>query len=137
MTQRAQRGQARHRQRRRLREADVVRQHRHAMRGHRDALRPTEFVGQHDDARAGRGATAILGLLQHDAGNVLPRHPAFAIVADRTQLAAIERERMDRDQRFVTLRLRFGNLAQFDRSLVVQRGDETKHRFALHCNSAR
>ena len=92
------RGQPRDRQRRRLREADVVRQRGHAVAGHRNALCPAEFIGQCDDARAGRRAAAVCRLLQHDARNVLAWDPAFPVVAHRAQFAAVERKRMHRNE---------------------------------------
>ena len=103
------------------------------MARHRDALRPAELIGQRDDTRTGRRSAAVLRLLQHDTGNILAGNPSLAIVADRAQLAAVERERMNRDERFVALRLRLGQFAQFDRCLFVHCGDETEHQIALPC----
>ncbi len=74
------------------------------MAGNRHALRPTEFVRQRDDARPGRRALAVLGLAQHHTGDVLARHPAFLVVPERSQFAAVERKRTHRDQRLVSLR---------------------------------
>jgi predicted metal-dependent hydrolase len=137
MSQCAQCGEPSHRQRRSLCEADAVGQPRHAMSSHRDALRPTEFVGQSDDARTARRTAAILRLLYHNAGHILARDPALPVVADRAQLAAIQRERMNRNQRLVALWLRFRQFPQLNRHRVVQCSDETKHQIALPCNSAR
>ena len=87
------------------------------MAGYRGALRPAEFVRQRDDTCAGRRPAAILGLAQHDAGNVLSRHPPFLVVLERSQFAAIERKGVHYDDCLVSLRLGFRQFAQFDGAL--------------------
>jgi hypothetical protein len=60
------------------------------MCGHCDTLCPAELIGQHNNPRAGGRAAAIRGLLQYATAHVLPWHPSFTVVADRTQLTSVQ-----------------------------------------------
>ena len=120
VTQSAQRGQTGDRQSRCLLEAGIVGQCRHAVSRHGRALRPAGIVGQCDDARAGLRPAAVGRLPQHHPADILAGPPAFGADLKQPQLSAIERKGAHLDQRLVGPRLRFGNLAQFDRRGTVR-----------------
>jgi hypothetical protein len=85
------------------------------MARHRGALRPAFPIAQADDPDAGRRAASVRGLFQYDAGDVLARPPAFRPNLEQPELAAVQRERMHRDQGFVRFRLRLRHLADRNR----------------------
>jgi hypothetical protein len=68
------------------------------------AFGPAVFIHQRDDACPRRRTPAVRCLPQHNAADVPAGYPALLVVAERPQLAAIERKRLYRDQRFVQTR---------------------------------
>ena len=92
----------------------VVGQLRQRRRGHSGALRPAGLLGVTDDARAGCRPAAVGGGGEDDAGHIFARAPAGGWRAEQEGLAAVDRVRVDGNQRLVGGRRWFGRLAHVD-----------------------
>jgi hypothetical protein len=81
------------------------------MGGHGRALGPAEIIHQGDDPCASRWPLPIGGLTPHDAGDVLAGNPALLVARKGGEFTAVQRKRVDFDQRFVGAGGRVGDFA--------------------------
>jgi hypothetical protein len=82
---------------------------------------------QRDNACASRRTAPVRRLPQHNGADVLAGYPALLVITERPQLAAIERKRLHRDQRFMQACCWLRHLPQFDRRLAVGCIDQCEH----------
>lgn len=129
-------GQPGDRQRRGLREADLVRERGQPVRRHRRALGPRALREPAHDPRARGRPGAVPRRVEDDAGEVPARPPALSLPRQAGRLAAVERDRVHLDERLGALWLGVGHLAQLDEGLVPG-GDERTHRASLRGRARR
>ena len=84
-----------------LLDAHLVRQRRQPRGRHGRQLGPAGLLGERHDTGARRRAGAVGGLLDDDAGDVLARAPVTGAGREQGELAPVDGEGPDRDERLV------------------------------------
>ena len=79
---------------------------------HGDAFGPTAGSRVSDDARPDCGAAAVGGCANDAAGDVLSRAPSRPRCLEQERLAAVDRERFDRDHGLGRCRVRLVHLGE-------------------------